>query len=118
METPVSITFNQGFVLFLGEIVLYEDDYHAGEGSLFFVLFCLKKEERDELFKKISEYLPRFPTFSKTKKLEIILYGFNLSNTEPDPRNISVTFAVQKYIMKTKRFYPSSPSPSPPALST
>ena len=104
------------------KINLREDDLclcHRSETvSHFFLDSFLYQEERDELCKKISQYLPRFQTFSKTKKLEIILNGFNLSNTEPDPRNILVTFAVQKYIMKTNRFYPSSPSPSPPALST
>ena len=103
------------------KINLREDDLclcHRSETVSHFFLDCfLYQEERDELCKKISQYLPRFQTFSKTKKLEIILNGFNLSNTEPDPRNISIAFAVQSYILKTKRFSPSSP-PSPPIPST
>ena len=73
------------------------------------------QEERESLFKKIAEYLPHFQTFSKSKKLEIILSGINLSNTEPDQRNISIAFAVQNYILKTKRF---STPPQPPSPST
>ena len=103
------------------KINLREDDLclcHRSETVSHFFLDCfLYQEERDELCKKISQYLPRFQTFSKTKKLEIILNGFNLSNTEPDPRNFSIAFAVQSYILKTKRFSPSSP-PSPPPPST
>ena len=103
------------------KINLREDDLclcHRSETvSHFFLDGCLYQEERDELLNKISQYLPRFKTFSKTKKLEIILYGFNLSNKEPDPRNLSIAFAVQNFILKTKRFSPSS-LPSPPSPST
>ena len=103
------------------KINLREDDLclcHRSETVSHFFLDCfLYQEERDELLKKISQYLPRFNTFSKTKKLEIILYGFNLSNNEPDPRNLSIAFAVQNFILKTKRFSPSS-LPSPPIPST
>ena len=100
------------------KINLREDDLclcHRSETVSHFFLDCfLYQEERDELFKKISQYLPGFQTFSKTKKLEIILYGFNLSNIEPDPRNISIVFAVQKYIMKPNVFTLHPPPPLPP----
>ena len=100
------------------QINLREDDLclcHRSETVSHFFLDCfLYQEERDELFKKISQYLPGFQTFSKTKKLEIILYGFNLSNIEPDPRNISIVFAVQKYIMKPNVFTLHPPPPLPP----
>ena len=103
------------------KINLREDDLclcHRSETVSHYFLDCfLYQEERDELLNKISQYLPRFKTFSKTKKLEIILYGFNLSNKEPDPRNLSIAFAVQNFILKTKRFSPSS-LPSPPSPST
>ena len=80
---------------------------------LIFLECFLYQEEREVLFTEISEYLPKFKTFSKTKKLEIILSGFNLTNPEPDPRNISVVFAVQNYILKTKRFS-TPPQPTLP----
>ena len=104
------------------KINLREDDLclcHRSETVSHFFLDCfLYQEERDELFKKISQYLPGFQTFSKTKKLEIILYGFNLSNIEPDPRNISIVFAVQKYIMKPNVFTLHPPPPLPPLQHT
>ena len=81
--------------------------------SHYFLDCFLYQEERKILFEKISEYLPRFRAFSKSKKLEIILSGFNLQNIEPDPRNVPVVFAVQNYILKTKRFS-SPPQPTLP----
>ena len=101
------------------KINLKEDDlclcYRSETTSHFFLDCFLYQEERESLFKKISEYLPRFQTFSKSKKLEIILSGFNLQNIEPDLRNVSVVFAVQNYILKTKRFSTPPQLPSPPA---
>ena len=101
------------------KINLKEDDlclcYRSETTSHFFLECFLYQGERENLFTKISEYLPRFKTFSKSKKLEIILSGFNLLNIEADQRNISVAFAVQNYILKTKRF---STPPQPPSPST
>ena len=101
------------------KINLKEDDLclcHRSETTSHYFLDCfLYQEERESLFNKISEYLPRFKSFTKSKKLETILFGFNLSNIEPDQRNISVAFAVQNYILKTKRFSIPPQPPSPPA---
>ena len=101
------------------KINLKEDDlclcYRSETTSHFFLECFLYQEERKSLFNKISEYLPRFQTFSKSKKLEIILSGINLSNTEPDQRNIPIVFAVQNFILKTKRFSTPSQPPSPPS---
>ena len=100
------------------KINLKEDDlclcYRAETTSHYFLDCFLYPVERESLFNNISQHLPSFKTFSKSKKLETILFGFNLSNTEPDQRNISVAFAVQNYILKTKRFStpPQPPSPS------
>ena len=62
------------------------------------------------MFSSIARYLPSFESFSNIKKLDIILSGFNLLNPEPDPRNISLVFVVQKFILSTKRFLPPSQS--------
>ena len=87
---------------------------HRSETTSHYFLDCfLYQQERAILFNKISEYLPRFQALSKSKKLEIILSGFNLQNIEPDQRNVPVVFAVQNYILKTKRFS-TPPQPSPP----
>ena len=100
------------------KINLKDDDLclcHRSETTSHYFLDCfLYQVERESLFNKISEYLPRFKTFTKSKKLETILFGFNLSNIEPDQRNISVAFAVQNYIIKTKRFFTPPPPPPPP----
>ena len=54
------------------KINLREDDLclcHRSETVSHYFLDCfLYQEERDELLNKISQYLPRFKTFSKTKK--------------------------------------------------
>ena len=99
------------------KINLKEDDLclcHRSETTSHYFLDCfLYQQEREILFTKISEYLPRFQALSKSKKLEIILSGFNLQNIEPDQRNIPVVFAVQTYILKTKRFS-TPPQPTLP----
>ena len=101
------------------KINLKEDDLclcSRSETTSHYFLSCfLYQEERRVLFDKISEYLPRFQTLAKSKQLEIILFGFNLSNSESDPRNISIIFAVQNYILKTKRFFTPPPPPPPPS---
>ena len=79
----------------------------------FFLECFLFQEERSKLFLKLSQILPKFMTWTKMKQLETILCGINLKNEEPDPRNITIVFAVQKYILETKRFSPP-PNPNPP----
>ena len=95
------------------KINLKEDDLclcHRSETTSHYFLDCfLYQQERAILFNKISEYLPRFQALSKSKKLEIIL-----QNIEPDQRNVPVVFAVQNYILKTKRFSTPPQPPSPP----
>ena len=63
---------------------------------------------REELYLNIERLLPSFRKLSTKKKVEILLYGLNLNNDEPDCRNIPLTFAVQKYILKTRRFQTSN----------
>ena len=54
----------------------------------------LFQEERSKLFCKFSQILPGFTNFSKSKQLDTILFGINLGNKDPDPRNILIVFAV------------------------
>ena len=68
----------------------------------------LYQEERKLLYSTISKFVPNFDTQSLMRKTEIILNGINLQNTEPDPRNIPITFAVQTFILQTKRFSTAS----------
>ena len=68
----------------------------------FFVFFF--QPERSEMLKKIECYVPNFSCLSIAKQCEILLYGINLNNQLPDPRNRIITLTVQKFITKTNRF--------------
>ena len=60
--------------------------------------------QQEILHSKFNDILPKFKNLSNAKKFEIFLFGFNLDSKEYDCRNISLTFAVQKYVLSTKRF--------------
>ena len=53
---------------------------------------------------KVELILPNFAKQSKKRQCDILLFGINLDSPHPDPRNKFLTFAVQKYIIKTNRF--------------
>ena len=70
-----------------------------------YLLTCfLFQEERVILFDTINSFYPTFKRLSAANKTELLLFGINLTNVEPDPRNRAITFAVQKYIAQTNRF--------------
>ena len=52
----------------------------------------------------MEQILPKFKTFSNKVKLDILLHGINLQSEETDSRNRLIIFAVQNFILKTKRF--------------
>ena len=56
------------------------------------------------LFGLIEHYIPKFTTFTKHKKLETILNGFEINNEDFIPLNTTLTLAVQKFISNSKRF--------------
>jgi hypothetical protein len=60
--------------------------------------------ERSVLLAKINNIYPPFSKLSKVKQCDVLLYGINLNSLLPDPRNRSITFAVQEFITKTNRF--------------
>ena len=62
------------------------------------------KTERLVLLSKVNNIYPPFSKLSKAKQCEVLLYGINLNNTLPDPRNRTITFAVQEFITKTNGF--------------
>ena len=62
------------------------------------------KSQQDELKNKCNSLIPTFKNLSNAKQLEIFLYGYNLKSEEYDTRNIPLTFAVQRYVLSTKRF--------------
>ena len=49
-------------------------------------------------------YIPKFKTFNKQKQLDIILNGFDKDNDVFFTTNVSLQYAVQKFIIQTKRF--------------
>ena len=69
------------------------------------------QEERKILLEKLINIFPKFVSLTKSYQLEIILFGINIKNEEPDPRNIPIVFAVQKFILDTKRFKSAEPTP-------
>ena len=66
------------------------------------------------LMSKISQYVPNFQRLSQKRKVEILLKGINLENEEPDPRNLGIAFAVQRYIIQTERFIYGDAITNPP----
>ena len=69
----------------------------------FFTCF-LFQEERLILFDTINSFYPTFKRPSAANKTELLLFGINLTNVEPDPRNRDITCAAQKYVAQTNRF--------------
>ena len=70
----------------------------------YFLTCFLFQVERNELFDKINQIIPKFKQKSKSDQCSILLYGINSDSLLPDPRNRIITFAVQNYITKTNRF--------------
>ena len=64
-----------------------------------FSLVSYIKKNKDFLYENMLKVIPKFSTYSLTQPIEIFMNGIS---SEPDPRNISIVFAVQKYILQTK----------------
>ena len=72
---------------------------------LSFFLSCFLFKTEDKFFlAKINSIYPQFSKLSKSKQCDVLFFGINLNNSLPNPRNRSITFAVQDYITKTNRF--------------
>ena len=79
--------------------------HHREETPLHYFLECfLYSQERQALFGLIEHYIPNLSSFTKQKKLDIILRGVNIDNDDFLSTNISLTIAVQNFILLTKRF--------------
>ena len=76
--------------------------------SHYFIDCFLYTPERQALFGLIEHYIPNFPNYSKHKKLDIILNGVNINNDDFISTNVSLTIAVQNFILQTKRFSENS----------
>ena len=60
--------------------------------------------ERQAMFGLFEHYIPKFQSFTKTRKLDIILKGFEIQNDDFIQLNTTLTLAVQNFILNTKRF--------------
>ena len=69
-----------------------------------FFICPLYQEQQQMLNDKLNNLLPSFKNLSNAKKNEIYLFGYNLNSEEFDCRNITINYAVQRYISSTKRF--------------
>ena len=70
----------------------------------FFLECFLYSRERQFLLDLIEHYIPNFSKLKKNHRLDIILNGLERNNPEYIHLNTTLTFAVQKFILKTKRF--------------
>ena len=81
------------------------DCHYREESPSHYFLDCfLYTHERQALLGLIEHYIPKFTTFTKSKKLDIILNGFEINNDDFIPLNTTLTLAVQKFISNSKRF--------------
>ena len=64
----------------------------------------LYSNERQTLFDLVEQLYPKFKSLSKIRKYEALLMGINTDNPDYKYVNTNITYAVQNFIMKTKRF--------------
>ena len=75
------------------------------ESSLHFIIDCfLYTVERQTLFCQVEQFVPNFKSLSKTKQYEILVFGLKIENPDYEYTNRSISYAVQNFILKTKRF--------------
>ena len=78
---------------------------HREETSSHYFCECfLYSPERQALFGLIEHYIPNFSNLTKQKKLEIVLKCVNIDDDDFLSTNISITIAVQNFILLTTRF--------------
>ena len=75
------------------------------ESSQHFLLDCfLYTSERQALFDRVEHYIPKFKSFSKSLKYEILVMGIHSKDPYYYSTNTTISIAVQNFIMKTRRF--------------
>ena len=80
---------------------------HAkSESSIHYIMDCfLYSGERQILFKLVEHYIPNFSKLNKSKQFDILLLGINPENSDFYTTNTIISIAVQKFILKSKRFH-------------
>jgi hypothetical protein len=80
-------------------------DNTTTESSLHYFIYCpLYTEERQTMINTFKHFIRTFSNFPKAKQLETILFGIDKDNPEIFTTNVSLQYAVQKFILQTKRF--------------
>ena len=75
------------------------------ESSEHYMLDCfLYTVERQNLYNLVEHLIPKFPNLSKKEKFIILMKGIDIKNPELYNTNKRISFAVQSFITKTKRF--------------
>ena len=78
---------------------------HLNETSQHYILDCmLYATERQNLFDVFEHYITNFNTLTRKKKLDILLYGFNIDNNDFLYTNYKLSLAFQKFLLNSKRF--------------
>ena len=75
------------------------------ETSLHYLTECfLYTGERQTLYNLVEHYIPQFLNKTKHKQYDILVMGINTDQPEFNSTNTTITIAVQKFILSTKRF--------------
>ena len=82
------------------------DCHEKSESSIHYIMDCfLFSGERQILFQLVEHYIPKFSKLSKSKQYDILLFGISPENPDFYTTNTTISIAVQKFILKTKRFH-------------
>ena len=92
--------------------------FAKSESSSHFIIgWFLYSGEHQTLFTLVEHYIPKFSKFSKKKKFDILLMGICPENNEFITTNVKISIAVQKFMLKIKRFHEiDASSPPTPSL--
>ena len=71
----------------------------------FVCLFSVLKKKGFFCLTQLIVFIQRSKKLSAAKNTDLLLFGINLINVEPDPRNRAINFAVKKYIAQNKPFF-------------
>ena len=79
--------------------------HFKNESSQHFLIDCfLYSSERQILFDRVEHFIPKFKSFNKSQKYEILVKGINTYDPDFLYTNTSISIAVQKFIFQSKRF--------------
>ena len=75
------------------------------ESSQHYLIDCfLYNCERQTLFNQVEHFIPNFKSLGKSSKFKILVMGIDTDDPDLNRTNISISIAVQNFILKSKRF--------------